>query len=88
MNGKIVISAILLIAVVFSAPAVTAAVIPPWSIETVDSAYRGRDTLLALDAAGYPHICYACGDVKYAKWTGSTWSIETVDSVGEPCGRH
>jgi len=59
-----------------------------WSIENVDLTdyfdFDVRSTSIALDAAGYPHICY-CDEVdeilKYARWTGSTWSIETVDSA-------
>jgi hypothetical protein len=62
-----------------------------WSIETVDSAGNvGAYTSIALDASGYPHISYyiSYGEswstgaraLKYAHWTGSSWSIETVDS--------
>ncbi|MCJ2563012.1 MAG: hypothetical protein LN417_02845, partial [Candidatus Thermoplasmatota archaeon] len=38
-----------------------------------------------LDGRGHPHIAYreyVNGDLKYAKWTGSAWSIETVDTIG------
>ena len=46
---------------------------------------------MALDSNGYPHISYYNvppneaffkGDLKYAKWTGTAWSITTVDSAG------
>jgi len=42
---------------------------------------------LALDATGRPHISYFGEDYdfKYARWTGSTWEIQTVDSAG-PAG--
>ena len=63
-----------------------------WGIETVDSAgIVVGDTSIALDSDGYPHISYYDRfggypffneDLQYAKWTGSAWSIETVDSVG------
>jgi hypothetical protein len=40
---------------------------------------------LALDSGGNPHIGYSDDsnhDLKYARWTGSAWAIETVDSAG------
>jgi hypothetical protein len=62
-----------------------------WHIETVDSESRvDRDTSLALDDFGYPHISYYEGvympggnaeeNLKYARWDGDAWQIETVDS--------
>ena len=62
-----------------------------WSIETVDSnGYVGWYTSLALDSGDHPHISYhdyanatTKNDLKYARWTGSEWSIETVDSNGD-----
>ena len=44
----------------------------------------GEDTSLALDDTGYPHISYSYynDDLKYARWDGSAWHIETVDSAG------
>jgi hypothetical protein len=37
---------------------------------------------MVLDISGYPHISYfKRGDtLKYARWTGSAWAIQTVDS--------
>ena len=46
----------------------------------------GGGASLALDAAGRPHISYfnygdwPYSDLKYARWTGSAWDIQTVDS--------
>jgi hypothetical protein len=54
-----------------------------WNIQNVDS--TGSATSLALDSYGNPHISYSggtAGALKYAKWTGSTWSIQTVDPNG------
>jgi cell division septation protein DedD len=68
-----------------------------WSTTTVDSdGDVGWSTSIALDSKGYPHISYqditnsyqdiTNNDLKYAEWSGSRWSITTVDSddgVGE-----
>ena len=59
-----------------------------WSIETVDSAGDvGSESSLALDADGNPHISYyeeiniwLEGNLKYAAWDGSSWTIQTVDT--------
>lgn len=62
-----------------------------WNIETVDSdGDVGQYTSLALDNNGRPHISYmfkhdsSLSDLKYARWTGDSWQIQTVDtgSVG------
>jgi len=64
-----------------------------WSIETVDSKGDvGQYTSLALDSDGNPHISYydpTNRDVKFARWTASTWVTQTVDRAGHywngPC---
>jgi uncharacterized repeat protein (TIGR01451 family) len=43
---------------------------------------------LALDGDSYPHIAYQAvspkdHDLNYARWTGSQWAIEIVDSAGD-----
>lgn len=56
-----------------------------WTVETVDaSGTAGGFTALALDSSNNPHIVYSGGGsgyLKYAKWTGSAWSISTIDTV-------
>lgn len=59
-----------------------------WDIQTVDSAGDvGQAPSLALDADGNPHISYyeeinsyLEGNLKYAAWDGSSWTIQTVDT--------
>lgn len=55
-----------------------------WFIETVDTPGAvGRYPSIALDSSDYLHISYYDNSnlaLKYAQWTGSTWSIETVDA--------
>jgi len=85
MNRKIIISAVLLLAFAL-APIATAQVNPAWSIETVDSEGSvGKYNSIAVDSEGNPHISYydyTNNYLKYAKWTGSTWTIQIVDSAG------
>jgi hypothetical protein len=63
-----------------------------WSTSTVDSAGNvGDSTSIDLDSSGYPHISYfdnTNDDLKYAKWTGAVWQIETVDTAGYHIGGH
>ena len=62
-----------------------------WSIETVEAAgdVVGH-TSIDLDSDNNPHISYSeyfghidDSNLKYAKWTGSGWSIERADSSGD-----
>ncbi len=55
-----------------------------WNFETVDNSVNvGWYSSIAIDPADYPHIAYLDAynhTLKYARWTGSEWFIETVDS--------
>ncbi|UCG69452.1 MAG: PKD domain-containing protein [Thermoplasmata archaeon] len=56
-----------------------------WEIQIVDNQSEniGLHTSLAIDSNDYPHICYydeTNALVKYARWNGISWDIETVDS--------
>nr|QNO53394.1 hypothetical protein JNHLJEBA_00004 [Methanosarcinales archaeon ANME-1 ERB6] len=56
-----------------------------WSIETVDATGDVGFSSIALDSNNNPHIGYTDltnKDLKYAKWTGTTWSITTIGDVG------
>jgi hypothetical protein len=56
-----------------------------WEITSIESPGNYRSTSIALDHDDFPHISYfndSNDDLKYARWTGNSWSIETVDSVG------
>ncbi len=61
-----------------------------WRIETVDDEGDvGRYNSLALDDLDHPHISYLDSDnryLKYARWDGSAWQIEIVDSQGIQMG--
>jgi hypothetical protein len=62
-----------------------------WDIQSVDSVGNANFfqnwlncTSLALDSKGYPYISYfggVNGNLKYALWNGSSWTIQTVDSL-------
>lgn len=55
--------------------------------EMVDSTGKvGRYSCIALDNDGKPYVSYyddTNGDLRFARWDGSKWIIETVDSTGD-----
>ncbi|MDD5492492.1 MAG: Ig-like domain-containing protein [bacterium] len=54
-----------------------------WLKSTIVTNIWGGMSSIAIDSSNNPHIAFydgGSGDLKYAKWTGSAWSIETVDS--------
>lgn len=64
-----------------------------WSIQTVDkNAVRGGGVGITLDSHNNPHIAYNDYengnyqnpmDLKYARWNGTGWNIQTVTQGGE-----
>jgi hypothetical protein len=59
-----------------------------WHIETVDNStsQSGYFPSIDLDSNNYPHIVHYDWtglDLEYARWNGSLWNKETVDSVGD-----
>jgi hypothetical protein len=62
-----------------------------WSSQTVDTTSAiHMDVSMQLDDQQYPHICYSAGDegVRYARWTGAQWEIQTVDQFDTQAGSY
>ncbi|MEW6516040.1 MAG: carboxypeptidase-like regulatory domain-containing protein [candidate division FCPU426 bacterium] len=61
-----------------------------WQVETVDSAGKvGWYSSLACDSQDQLHVSYfdeSNGALKYARWNGSDWAVQTVDA--DDCGRY
>lgn len=62
---------------------------PTFVTETVDSTDNvGWQTSIAIDGNGFPHIGYIAPppltDLKYARKTGSGWSVETASTTCNP----
>jgi hypothetical protein len=68
-----------------------------WSFETLDGAGGGAGRLAAnvglrltaLNSAGTLHVFYvnSIGDLRHARYDGSSWSFETLDGAGGGGGR-
>lgn len=65
---------------------------PEWEIQTIDATSgAGWGTSLAIDRENNIHIAYYDSgsgpkSLKYAHWTGSSWSVETVAQINESIG--
>jgi|WetSurMetagenome_2_1015567.scaffolds.fasta_scaffold56066_1 hypothetical protein len=57
-----------------------------WSTKTVESV-RSKYVSIAVDSHNNPHLVYAAispsSQLEYAKWTGSSWNTQTIDSTGD-----
>src|SRR5271165_3139839 len=59
-----------------------------WMVRSVDGGVSGKWSSMVVDSKGFPHASYSqffssgksAGEVRYAEWNGSNWSITTVDS--------
>jgi fibronectin type 3 domain-containing protein len=47
-----------------------------WEVNCVDE--DGRDPSIALDSIGNPHIAYVAAEIKYARFDGTSWQIQTL----------
>jgi len=55
-----------------------------WNTEVVTPMVYGTWTSLGLDSSGYPNIStYANDELLFVEWSGSSWTSETVSSVGD-----
>lgn len=63
-----------------------------WRIQTVYAVGDvGQYNDIAIDTNNRPHICFydaTYGDLMYARWTGSSWAIETVDGLNVSVGKY
>lgn len=68
-----------------------------WQVETLPDEDPAWHISLALDSLDYPHIGYIARDylagdgtphrvLRYARWTGSTWDLQTLDGSGAASG--
>ena len=55
---------------------------PLWDIEIVTEQDGGGSPSLAIDQDGNPHMSYINSGLRYARWAGSDWDGQRVDSSG------
>lgn len=52
-----------------------------WEFDLIDSGGIGSAPVSDVDSSDRPHVVYVKdGDLKYARWDGSGWRVETVDA--------
>ena len=59
-----------------------------WVVRSIDGGISGKWNSMVIDSKGFPHASYSqffsgggsAGELKYAEWNGSEWSLMTVDS--------
>jgi outer membrane protein assembly factor BamB len=63
----------------------------PWRIQNIDSTKVGYISMV-LDSKNTPHLAYVeftgkqSNQIKYATWSGTGWTIQTVDNIGSGGG--
>jgi len=83
--GSVSVTCLLVVAIAcgLTGLVVETAAAASWSIDTIGGS--GGYTSIALDGGGNPHIAYFAGswDLYYARWTGSAWAVEAVDTAND-----
>ncbi len=79
---KVSITSIIFVMLVW----ISSPVFAQWEYEVIDPDGWGGYVTQVIDSEGNPHLAYCdsgLGNVKYARWDGSSWQIEVVDSNGD-----
>lgn len=64
-----------------AAPCLATAAWAGWNIQEVDAPHHFfSSAVLVSDPSGLPAIAYGASSLEFARWTGSTWTIDTIDT--------